>query len=411
VLQENQVPGFRYFCDNEFHLWRHLDTAADGRLEAEIGASMVCEAVLLMGTLGLGSLLGCDQWQRTPVGRRWFRLSPAAPRVGAIVSDTTMARSLEQMAAEPLRQMSAQTYHLGRRAGLSKCPLRAGRLRLGLVVGSCFGGYLASVLELIGIESFLVDLEWMPKRGKELPSSYTLLRRAKERFGTHFVDLMLGDGLYLNAPFLNLVLQELRSDVLVKTDDSTRDILKDAMGLFAHETDYASDIEHIQGFDETRLRSYEVLMTHGFHLDKVDVPLQVAWVREQDVYVYPDKKRHKGKPHDGSHEFWVIASAEYLERALSAEEMRELAHWRWDQENEGFKAANQRVKTKRLYSHDTQAKQAILLLLFVVFNLLGIYLNCYGRRIAAHPGMKQTRRFQEQMLWLLLVLDAFLDDG
>lgn len=411
MLQTNPVPGFRHFCDSEFHLWRHLGTAEDGRVDAEIGASMVCEAVLLMGTLGLGSLLGCDQWQRTPVGHRWFRLPHDTSRAGAIVSDTTMARSLEQMSAKPLRQMSAQTYHLGRRAGLSKCPLRSGRLRLGLVDGSNFGGYLASVLELIGIESFLVDLEWMPKRGKELPSSYALLRRAKERFGTHFVDLMLGDGLYLNAPFVNLVVQELSSDVLVKTDDATRDILKDAMGLFEHESAYASDIEHIQGFDEHRLRTYEVLMTHGFHLDKVDAPLQVAWVREQDVYVYSGKKRHKGKPHDGSHEFWVIASAEYLERPLSAEEMRELAHWRWDQENAGFKAANQRVKTKRLYSHHTQAKQAILLLLFVVFNLLGIYLHRYRHHIAAYPGMKQTRRFQEQMLWLLLVLDAFLDDG
>ncbi len=59
------------------------------------------------------------------------------------------------MEAMPLRGMLANSYHQ-RRIGLSKCPLRPGRLRLGLVDRSNFGGYLASVLEIIGIESFLM---------------------------------------------------------------------------------------------------------------------------------------------------------------------------------------------------------------------------------------------------------------
>ena len=60
----------------------------------------------------------------------------------------------------------------------------------------------------------MVDLEPMEKRGKELPAGYALLRRLKSKLGTGFVDLILGDGLYLNAPFFNLCLGEMKSDVL-----------------------------------------------------------------------------------------------------------------------------------------------------------------------------------------------------
>ena len=48
----------------------------------------------------------------------------------------------------------------------------------------------------------MVDLEPMEKWGKELPAGYALLRRLKAKLGTGFVDLILGDGLYLNAPLM-----------------------------------------------------------------------------------------------------------------------------------------------------------------------------------------------------------------
>jgi len=84
---------------------------------------------------------------------------------------------------------------------------------------SGFGRLLASCFEIVGSVSLMVDLEPMEKRGKELPAGYALLRRLKAKLGTGFVDLILGDGLYLNAPFFNLCLGEMKSDVLVKTDE------------------------------------------------------------------------------------------------------------------------------------------------------------------------------------------------
>jgi hypothetical protein len=390
-MDNGQLPDFRSFIEQRFHLSHGASGVYDGRVDPAIPASTVFHAICFMGALGLPSLLQCDQSLRTPVGYGWFGHGKSSP--GPVVSDSTMCRSLESMGLGRLRSNLHGAYLLGCSMGVSKCPLRSGRLRIGIVDGSVFGRFQASCLEVVGMESMMVDLEEIPKRGKELPASYALLRRCQERFGSGFVDVMLGDGLYLNAPYFNLCLQELHCDALVKTDDATRDIIQDAMGLFAYADQFGDDIVQWKGIDMERLRSYQGMMASGFTLNGVDASLSVAWIREEEIKT--------GK----HHEFWVVASSKYLPQPLYGEEMRELAHWRWDTENDGFKALNQHVHTKHMYSHDSHASEAILLILFMVFNLLGIYLHHCQDRLMHYPGMKQTRVFALRMMrWLMIGL-------
>jgi hypothetical protein len=71
-----------------------------------------------------------------------------------------------------------------------------------------------------------------------------------------------------------------------------------------------------------RLRSYQGMMASGFTLNGVDASLSVAWIRKEEA---------KTGEH---HEFWVVASSEYLSHPLYPEEMRQLAHWcQWYNEN------------------------------------------------------------------------------
>lgn len=93
----------------------------------------VFSAVFLMGAMGWGSLLSCDTMLRTPIGKQWFRRKTPA------TSDSTMARSLEKMQLAPLRQALLDSYHLGVADGGSKCELRAGKMRIGIIDGSGFG--------------------------------------------------------------------------------------------------------------------------------------------------------------------------------------------------------------------------------------------------------------------------------
>ncbi len=88
--------------------------------------------------------------------------------------------------------------------------------------------------------------------------------------------------------------------------------------------------------------SYQVYALEGFFLEGVDAPIKVAWVHEENL--------RTGEQID----FWALTSLQ----ELTACEMRELAHWRWDIENNGFKSLNNLVNTKHLYAHDPHAAQA-----------------------------------------------------
>jgi hypothetical protein len=62
------------------------------------------------------------------------------------------------MGLDGLRSILYSAYLLGCNAGASKCPLRSGHLRTGIVDGSVFGRFGASCLEVVGVESMMVDL-------------------------------------------------------------------------------------------------------------------------------------------------------------------------------------------------------------------------------------------------------------
>ena len=388
-MESSKLPDFRFFCESQFNLAHRVSFVSDCRSNASIPASVVYNAVFLMGALGLSSLLSCDQILRTPIGRKWFS------KKESVVSDSTMARSLETMAISKLRSILYDAYRLGNQKGVSKCNLRYGKLRIGILDGSNFGHFEASCFEVVGPVSLMVDLENIPKRGKELPASYSLLRRLLSECSEGFVDIILGDGLYINAPFFNLCIHEVKSDVLVKTDDTSLLIIKDAMGLFENAKLFSDKIAKVSGVDVQRMCEYEVMMTSGFAMKGIDAPLSVAWVKEE----YLRTQEHE--------EFWVVASSEYFKKPLDAEEMRELGHWRWDVENNSFKELNQTVHTKHIYSHDDTASEAILLILFLVFNLLGLYLLAYMSRLTPYSGMKQTRKFAILITRCIIIAFAF----
>ena len=367
------IPRFRHFCRTRFHLEEQAQTLSDGRSDPKIGVGSIFQALFYMGVLGLGSLLGVDQFLRTSKGKKLFRSSRP------LVSDSTLSRSLRGFGLAGLQALLEAVYAIGRHIGVGRCEVAQDRLRVGVIDGSCFGRFRASCFAQIGSVCLMGGLEPISKFGKELPASTRLVRKLIERFGPRWIDLLLLDGLYVAQGFLRVCLQEAHTDVLLKTQEEGLNIIQDAMGLFRHYPKYAQDIEHLQGTDLKRLRAYEVYALGGFFLEGVDTPFKVAWVREEDL--------RTGQ----KIEFWVLCSLQ----ELTADEMRELAHWRWDIENNGFKMLNALVHTKHLYAHDPHAAQAVLLILFIAGNLLQLFLaHLSSEEIEARFGkVKDTRRF------------------
>jgi len=367
------IQRFRFFRERGFHLERQAKRLSDGRIAPRIGSSSIFEALFYMGVFGLGSLLGLDQFLRTSKGKKLFG------RTRPLVSDSTLSRSLESFDLGNLQAMLENVYEAGRRIGLGRCEIAQDRLRIGIIDGSCFGALQASCFAQVSSISLMGGLEPIPKRGKELPSSKSLLLRLLRRFGPRWVDLILLDGLYVAQDFIRTCLQRCQVDVLIKTDEESLCIIQDAMGLFRHYKEYSSDIEHIEGTDIQRMRTYEVYALEGFFLEGVEDPCKVAWVQEEDI--------RTGE----KFEFWVLTTLQ----SLTAGQMRELAHWRWDIENNGFKMLNCLVHTKHLYAHDQHAAQAVTLILFIAGIVLQLFLgslsskeieDCFGK-------VKDTRRF------------------
>lgn len=183
--------------------------------------------------------------------------------------------------------------------------------------------------------------------------------------------------------------------MLVKTDDTTRCIIADAMGIFQSADMFTDGITTASGVDTPRMCAYQVMAPDGFTLEGVEANLTVAWVRETNIRTGEQT------------EFWVITSIS----GLTPEELRELAHWRWDVENNGFKHLNQTVVTKRIYSHNPVAQAACLLILFAVCNLLQIFISAYWARVRDFLGVEPTRRLGIELIRQFVTVHAYLDDG
>ena len=372
------IQRFQRFCREDFHLKERARRLSDSRARPEIGVGVIFLALLYLGVLGLGSLLGLDQFLRTRGGRKLF--GKARP----VVSDSTLSRSLAGFGLDGLHALLLAVYAAGRTLGIGRCLIGEGRWRIGMIDGSQFGRFMASCFAEIGSVCLMGGLEEIPKRGKELPASEQLLRKLLARLGPRWVDLVLLDGLYVAQGFLRVCLEECHIDFLIKTQEVGLNIIQDAMGLFRNYRNYAQDIERIEGTDAERMVSYQVYALEGFFLEGVSAPIKVAWVQEEDLRT--GKRR----------EFWVLTSLE----ELTAEQMRELAHWRWDIENNGFKSLNNLVHTKHLYAHDLHAAEAMTLILFIAGNLLQLFLARITREeIEALFGkMKPTKRFLQEQL-------------
>lgn len=383
------ISQFRQFCLTRFPLEAGIRHLTDGRRRPQIPVASIVWALVYGGVLGLGSLLGLDQFLRTPSGRRLFG------RSRPLVSDSTLARSWAGLALAPVHALLQAVYAVGRTLGLGRCPVGQGRWRIGLLDGSTFGGLSASCFAEVGAITVLGDLAVIPTRGQELPTSEALLRTLCQRFGRRWVDLLLLDGLYVAQGFVRTCLDDCGVDVLIKTQESGLTILQDAMGLLAHPQAARFGVELAQGVDRVRLRTYEVRALGGFPLTGVAAPFKVAWVRETDL--------RTGQ----TYEFWVLPTRQ----SLSADEMRELAHWRWDIENNGFKTLNALVHTKHLSAHAPQAAEAMLLLLFLAGNLLQLFwAQVDPARLTALLGrVKHTRRLGQQLLRESLATPPALD--
>lgn len=369
------IGEYMEFCEAKFRMRRSLGEIRDSRERPQIPLATVLRIVMDMVALGQRSLLEVDQCGRETSFKAWH-----GSRRRMVVSDTTIERVLEGIDSADVREMLYGVVRCADAGGALKVALPSCRkVRAGIVDGSDFGGFAGCVFALGRAP---VDVE-MYSRGKELNAAVRLLSRVGRAFGRGFVDVVVGDGLYMSRHHIRECKEELRCDALIKTTEESLSVVEDAKGLFAEPAEPHDGIERVAGLDLERKVEYRITAAGGFEWEGLPYRLKVARVEEEKL-----------KPRAGEEKFevfWVVTTDE----GLSATEMRELAHLRWAIENNVFKRLNELVGSKRGFLRNARVKEAQLLLWFAGLVMLWCYLADRGFAMLrqAYGAVKATWKF------------------
>jgi hypothetical protein len=390
------MKSFISFCNQLYLLFAYKVKMKDIRKRPQILPSLIFLCMVLAVAFRKKSLLEVDQISRTKEFRKFFNVqrkmvvSPLQNRTVFIlkyvksmfcngVSDSTIVRSLFGFDFVPLRRYLKVIYLKAKQKGLCKVNVCGRDLRVGCIDGSQFGVFYGCVLFIVGQTDLFLDIEPAKNKGKELPASRELMEKTYKEYGDGFLDLILFDGLYADKKTINLCLSH-NSDVLIKTDEESLNIINDAKGLFKQWKDFPK-IEYKKGFDTKRMCEYEIWASDGFTFNFVDKPMKVANIKEKYV-----KKEQEVS-------FWVLCTA----LSLNSEQLRELAHIRWEIENNGFKQLNNQTHCDHVYTHFSHSFEALMLMLFIGWNLFALF--SLGENLTEdYKGVKITYGFISELL-------------
>lgn len=350
-----------------------------------------------MGALALRkqSFHQIDLFARNKGAKKWL-----GSRRPMVASDATLWRVLPQMDPTELRALVHDAYRLLRKRGHGTLELPSGRkIRAAAVDGTCWGKRSASAVEMLGNAPVVLDFEPSKGEGHELATSEAVLRRVFYQFHdleSGLASIVLGDGLYITEKMLKLCRHELGTHLLVKTQElDSLLILKDAEQIFNASAGGARDLEHRRDIDAERGFSYEIWAASGFEHAGFKDPLKVARVRTQPL---------KGK--EKAETFWIITT----DTTLSGQDMRELAHRRWDIENHGFRALNDAMNSKHVWTRGRNSEdifEVLMLMMILSFTLVVAY-HAQVDKEALWESFRLRRLTLRQLAeeWLISLEDA-----
>ncbi len=211
------------------------------------------------------------------------------------------------------------------------------------------------------------------KEEGELTGAKRLICRLRQRHG-HFADVIVADALYLNSPFINMVLQ-CGMDAVIRMKDEKRLIFKDAEALF----------QAGEGLGQT-FRSdgveVEVWDLSGFEMEGVKKGIRVVRFRET-------RKTRKGVE---TRMVWLVTTLQGVDPQI----LWIMMHRRWDVENNVFHQLKTYYHAKHCYCHD--ATETLWHLMLLAFNMRELYL------------FRRVHRFAESGMTRKEVSGIFRDD-
>ncbi len=380
------IGKFQEYCKENFGMGTWGGKVRDKRKRPQIPTIQIFESLVQMPVFGQKTLLALDEFLRMPEARQWHGSNRKQ-----VASDSTVERVAEGLERKSVQELGYEVIDHGDEQHLWDLKLPSGKkLRFGIVDGHWAGGIWASVLACWGKSDGVVDLERYEGRGHELEASRTVLKRAFGKLGKGFFGIVAGDGLYATKDDFQLSLDH-GSHLLVKTDEETLTVVQDAKHLFGI-ADKLEGVFHQKGHDPKRQKDYELTWAEGFQWQ--GLKLTVAWIQEWELNSKTGLVEHT--------EFYVLTTA----TGLSGEDLRELAHRRWEIENNIFKRLNHLVGSKRLWSWKPKVMEMFLRAWMIGLTLLGAFLFEQGWNVfeITWEAMKKTWAAVTRLLRRSLIL-------
>jgi hypothetical protein len=239
--------------------------------------------------------------------------------------------------------------------------------------------YHRNVVAMLSGEKFpvLLDVEEQKRSEDEVATGSRLTGRVLKNYPRAF-DVVVVDGLYLEAPFFKLLLDR-GKDIIAVLKDERRDLMKDAMSLFKRE----EPIVEVSGNARREMWDIEDFTTWE------SLGREVRVVRSVETTTV--RRQLTGEKETKTSE-WIWATTLSKEQA-STEAIVDLGHDRWLIEN---RAINEMVTywyADHVYKHHPNAISGFWLTLMLVLNLFRafVYLNIKPQLRCKHTDIYFSR--------------------
>jgi hypothetical protein len=336
----------------------------------------------------MGSLNALEQDKGNSFWRRWLgRDLPSADTVGRVYSLIVLdsIRFLIRCVYTRLKRNKAikKTYGFyvliidGHESSSSylRCCSGCLRRRVHTREGKRIQYYHRNVIAMLSGEDFPIILdEEEQRRGEdEVGAAIRLLKRVLTTYPRAF-EVVVTDGLYLEAPFFKLLLDH-GKDVIAVLKDESRDLMEDAKNLFQYE----------QPMIEIEGRIKRVMWDIEGFTSWESLKREIRVVRSLETTTVC--RQRTGEVEEETSD-WMWATT-LSQRDASTEAIVNLAHSRWLIEN---KAINEMVTywhADHVYKHHPTAISAFWLTLILILNLFRafLYLNIKPQLRSKHSNL------------------------
>jgi hypothetical protein len=378
------MTRFCRYVDKCFHLQELFPTLTDSRPKPHLSSAAVFASVFALFATNHTSLNSLEKDLVHIPSRLRGVVGPRPPSVD------TLGRVYGLLDSGPLRQVLVHIHHrLKRNKALAdgadlkiaavdgheffasrkrccpQCQQRTIRVQGEEVIEYYHQGVVCHLIDhQLAVP---LDLELLrPGEGEETAAK-RLLQRVFENY-PRFFDVVCGDALYLDAPFINFC-REHHKHALVVLKGDRRLLLQDAAGVFAQQQPqvWQERRRTVQSWDEEGFTTCA-----GVHQPlRVVHTVETVRRRERVARQWQEKE-------ETSSWYWATTLSQ---RQLSTRRVWRAGHHRWDEENDCFNTLATHWGLDHCFKHDPSAIVNFVLTLFLVYVLL----QCFWQRNLKAP--------------------------